>query len=47
MNAIDSIIAILTTPVAKRQGVKISAEDCKIWAEELEKEMTYIRSKIK
>ena len=35
MNALESMIAILTTPVARRQGVTISAEDCKVWAEEL------------
>jgi hypothetical protein len=37
MNALDSLIAVLSTPVAKRQGVTISAEDCKIWVEELKK----------
>lgn len=33
---IDSLLGILTTPVAKRKGVYISPEECKIWAEELE-----------
>ncbi len=37
MDALSSIISILTTPIAKRKGVTISAEDCKIWAEELTK----------
>lgn len=37
MTTVDSMIAILTTPIAKRKGVTISAEDCKIWAEELKK----------
>ena len=35
MNALASMIAILTSPVAHRKGVTISAEDCKVWAEEL------------
>lgn len=37
MNAIESMIVILTTPIAKRNGVTISAEDCKVWAEEINK----------
>jgi len=37
MNALESLIAVLSTPVAKRQGVTIPAEDCKIWVEELRK----------
>lgn len=32
---IDSLIGILTTPVAKRKGIYISPEECEIWAEEL------------
>jgi hypothetical protein len=30
MNAIDSLMAVMTTPVAKRNGITISAEDCKV-----------------
>jgi len=37
MDALSSIISILTTPIAKRKGITISAEDCEIWAEELTK----------
>jgi len=44
MNALQSLIAVLSTPVAKRQGVTISAEDCKIWAEELKKYEEDIRN---
>jgi hypothetical protein len=35
MDALASMIALLETPIAKRKGVFISPEDCKIWAEEL------------
>lgn len=37
MDTILKMIAMLQTPIAKRQGVTISAEDCKVWAEELTK----------
>ena len=37
MDALASMIAFLETPIAKRKGVVISAEDCKIWVEELTK----------
>lgn len=47
MCAIDSLIETLRTPIAKRKGVTISPEDCVIWAEEIEKEMTYIRGELK
>ena len=33
---IDSLIGILTTPVARRKGIYISPEECEVWAEELE-----------
>lgn len=46
MNALESLIAILTTPVARRKGVTISAEDCKVWAEELKKYEEDIRKKL-
>ena len=36
-NAVEMMINILTTPIAKRKGVFISADDCKIWVDELEK----------
>ena len=35
-SVIESLIGILTTPVAKRKGIYISPEDCQVWAEELE-----------
>jgi hypothetical protein len=47
MNALESMIAILTTPVARRQGVTISAEDCKVWAEELRKYEEYVTKELK
>lgn len=47
MNAIDSLMAVMTTPVAKRNGITISAEDCKVWAEEIDKQMNYMRSELK
>ena len=37
MDALASMITLLETPIAKRKGVFISPEDCKIWAEELTK----------
>ena len=36
VNVIESLIGILTTPVAKRKGIYVSPEDCQVWAEELE-----------
>lgn len=47
MNAIDSLMVVMTTPVAKRKGITISAEDCKVWAEEIDKQMNYMRSELK
>jgi hypothetical protein len=47
MNALENIITILKTPVAKRKGVTISAEDCAIWAEELEKYNDYVKIALK
>jgi len=47
MNALESMIAILTTPVARRQGVTISAEDCKVWVEELRKYEEYVTKELK
>ena len=47
MNAIDSIIAVLTTPVARRNGMMFSAEDCKVWAEEIEKTWEAARKRLK
>ena len=35
-NAVESLIQILRSPIAKRKGIIMSAEDCKEWAEELE-----------
>ena len=34
-NPVEQMIHLLSTPIAKRNGVKISAEDCKVWVEEL------------
>jgi hypothetical protein len=47
MNALESLIAVLSTPVAKRQGVTISTEDCKIWVEELKKYEEHVRKELK
>ena len=47
MNAIDSLMAVMTTPVAKRKGITISAEDCKVWVEVIDKQMNYMRSELK
>jgi len=47
MNAIDSLMEVMTTPVAKRKGITISAEDCKVWVEEINKQMNYMRSELK
>ena len=47
MNPIDSLIELLRSPIAKRKGVTISQEDCAIWAEEIEKQMTHMRGELK
>lgn len=47
MNALESMIAILTSPVARRQGVTISAEDSKVWAEELRKYEEHVTKELK
>ena len=47
MNALESMIAILTTPVARRKGVTISAEDSKVWAEELRKYEEHVIKELK
>lgn len=47
MNAIDSIIAVLTTPVARRNGVILSAEDSKVWAEEISATWEETRKRLK
>ncbi len=39
MNALESLMGILSSPIAKRKGVTISAEDCEIWVEELGKDL--------
>jgi hypothetical protein len=44
---LESLIAVLSTPVAKRQGVTISADDCKIWVEELKKYEEHVRKELK
>lgn len=35
-NAVESLIQIFRSPIAKRKGVIISAGDCEEWAKELE-----------
>ena len=35
-NVVEQLIGVLTTPIAKRNGVHLSKEDCEIWADELE-----------
>ena len=47
MNALESMIAILTSPVARRKGVTISVEDCEVWAEELRKYEEYVTKELK
>ena len=47
MNALESLIAVLSTPVAKRQGVTISAEDCKVWVEVLRSYEEHVTSELK
>ena len=47
MNALESMIAILTSPVAHRKGVTISAEDSKVWVEELRKYEEYVTKELK
>lgn len=47
MNALESLIAVLSTPVAKRQGVTISAEDCKVWVEELRSYEEHVTNELK
>ena len=47
MNALESLITVLSTPVAKRQGVTISSEDCKVWVEELRKYEEHVRKELK
>lgn len=47
MNALESLIAVLSTPVAKKKGVTISAEDCKVWVEELRNYEEHVTSELK
>jgi hypothetical protein len=47
MNALASMIVILTSPVAHRKGVTISAEDSKVWAEELRKYEEQVTKELK
>lgn len=35
-NAVESLIQIFRSPIAKRKGIIMSAEDCEEWAKELE-----------
>jgi len=36
-NAVESLIGILRTPIAKRRGINFSASECREWANELER----------
>lgn len=36
-NAIEALIGVLRSPIAQRQGWHFSANECEMWAEELEK----------
>ena len=36
-NVIEQMIGLLRTPIAQRKGITISADECSIWADELEK----------
>lgn len=47
MNALESLIAALSTPVVKRLGVTISAEGCKVWVEELRKYEEHVTKELK
>ena len=35
-NIVEQLIGVLTTPIAQRNGVHLTKEDCEVWAEELE-----------
>ena len=47
MNALESLIASLSTPVVKRLGVTISAEGCEVWVEELKKYEEHVTKELK
>lgn len=47
MGPLSSLINIMTSPVAKRNGVTISAEDCAVWVEVLTKQQDHVRSELK
>lgn len=34
-NAVESLIGIFNTPIAKRKGITFSASECREWADEL------------
>lgn len=38
-NVIEQMIGYLSTPIAKKKGVTISAEECAIWVDEMKKFM--------
>lgn len=35
-NAVESLLSIFKTPIAKRRGINFSASECREWADELE-----------
>ena len=45
MNVIQSLIRIMETPIAKRKGISISADDCRYWAEALRKQLLELEEK--
>ncbi len=46
MDVIESLKAVLSTPIAKRKGVTFSPEECRIWVEEMEKVDIKVRQKL-
>lgn len=36
-NAVESLLSIFKTPIAKRRGINFSASECREWADELER----------
>ena len=37
LNAVESLIQILNSPIAKRKGIIMTREDCAEWSNELKK----------
>lgn len=45
LNPVESLIIMMSSPIAKRKGITISASECKIWIEELEAFLNYRQKK--